>query len=225
MGFLGIVYLPPIQLVDEVGHGEEDKEGNKAARKDDILASSDVFQDDPFSWDKQSSLVVGALPVHFRACFRALVLLQPSPEVVVREFVEEAVEDELLARDDAEHVHKLLGFVTDEATQDAAVDVGREDGEVDVRVGVGGVEEAEEGDRVGRPPELENPVRVQQVREERPVLVPALARSARLQDFQKPWQARVNRLVILSQKRPALGELRCEGIGFLVLTHSAEIHE
>lgn len=184
MGFLGIVYLPPIQLVDEVGHGEENKERNKAARKDDILSSSNVFHHDPFLRDEQSALVMCALRVHLRASFRALVLLQPSPEVVVREFVEEAVEDKLLTRDDAKHVHKLLRFVTDEAAEDAAVDVGREDGEVDIRVGVRGVEEAEESDRVGRPPELENPVRVQQVCVKRPVLVPALARSARLQNFQ-----------------------------------------
>lgn len=209
-------YLPPIELVDEVGHGEEDEERDEAAGEDDILARADVLHHDSFLGDEQSSLLMDALGGG------TLVLLQASDEVVVRERVEDAVEDELLARDDAEDVHELLGFVTDEATEDAAVDVGREDGEIDVGVRVGGVEEAEEGHRVGRAPELEDLVDVEQVLVESPVLVPALARSARLQDFQQPREARVDRLVITSQKRPALRNLRRERIRLVVLSHSGK---
>jgi hypothetical protein len=164
---------------------------------------------------------MSALAVRLGGSLRgALVLLQPGREILVRELEEEAVEDKLMARNDAEHVHKLLGFSPDEVAEDAAVDVGREDGEVDVRIRVRGVEEAEERHRVGRPPELQDLVHVHQVLVERPVLVPALARPSRLQDLQQPRQARVDRLEILPQKRPALRKLRCERIGFLVLTHS-----
>ena len=206
-------------MIDEVRHGEEDEDRNEAAREDDIFASADVLHHDPFLGDEQSSLVMGALRVGLGATLRvAPVLLQPSHEVGVCELVEEEVEDELLARDDAEDVHKLLGIVADEAAQNAAVDVWGEDGEVHVRVGVGGVKEAEERDRVGRSPELEDLVNVQQVLVERPMLVQALARPARMQDLQQPGEARIHLLVLIAQKWPALRQLgvdRRSGIGGL----------
>ena len=83
--------------------------------------------------------------------------------------------DEGLPGDDAEEVDEALGFLADVSANDVAAGGRVEDGEVDVGVGVGGVEEAAEADGVGGPPELEDAVDVGEVVEEAAVLVPALA--------------------------------------------------
>lgn len=96
-------------------------------------------------------------------------------ELLVGVAEEEVVVDEGLPGDDAEEVDEALGFLADVAANDVAAGGRVEDGEVDVGVGVGGVEEAAEADGVGDPPELEDAVDVGEVVEEAAVLVPALA--------------------------------------------------
>ena len=88
---------------------------------------------------------------------------------------EQIVVDDALARDDAEEVNQLLGVSTNVASDFVAAGGGVEDGEVDVRIGIGGVEEATEGDRIGGFPYLEDAVDVEEVIQEAAVLVPALS--------------------------------------------------
>lgn len=88
---------------------------------------------------------------------------------------EESIVDEGLARDDAEEVDEALGGGADVGADNVAASGGVEDGEVDVGVGVGGVEEAAETDGVGGVPQLEDAVSVDEVVEEAAVLVPALS--------------------------------------------------
>ena len=78
--------------------------------------------------------------------------------------------DELVARDDAEEVDEALGGGADDGAHVVAADVGFEDGEVDVGVGVGGVVEAAARDGVGGAPEAEDAVDVEEVGEEGAVL-------------------------------------------------------
>lgn len=105
---------------------------------------------------------------------RDLRLFEVLSELGVGVVEEKVVVNERLSRDDAEHVDEPLGGVADVAANDVAAGGGVEDGEVDVGVGVGGVEEAAEADGVLGVPELEDLVDVDEVVEEAAVLVPAL---------------------------------------------------
>lgn len=60
-------------------------------------------------------------------------------ELVVGVVEEEVVVDEGLSRDDAEEMDQALGSVADVGADEVAAGGRVEDGEVDVRVGVGGV--------------------------------------------------------------------------------------
>lgn len=88
---------------------------------------------------------------------------------------QQIVVDDWLPGDDAEQVNQALSFVADVGADDVAAGGGIEDGEVDVGVGVGRVEEAAEGDGGRGLPQVEDAVDVDEVVEEGAVLVPALA--------------------------------------------------
>lgn len=68
---------------------------------------------------------------------------------------------------------EVFGVVADVGANGVAASGGVEDGEVDVGVGIGGVEEAGEGDGGRGTPKVEDAVDVHQVVEEAAVLVPA----------------------------------------------------
>lgn len=80
-----------------------------------------------------------------------------------------------MAGDDAEQVNQPLGRGTDVRADFVAAGGGIKDGEVNVGVGVGGVEETAERDGGRRFPEGEDAMDVEEVVEEGAVLVPALA--------------------------------------------------
>lgn len=113
-------------------------------------------------------------------------------EFRIRVFEEDVVVDQRLARDDAEEVDEAFGGGADVVADCVAAGGGIEDGEVDVGVGVGGVEEAAEGDGVGGFPELENAVDIEEVVEEAAVLVPALARTDGAEDGEEGGEVDVD---------------------------------
>lgn len=119
--------------------------------------------------------------------------------------------DEGLAGDDAEEVDEALGGVAHVAADGVAAGGGVEDGEVDIGVGVGGVEEAAEGDGVGGVPELEDAVDVDEVVEEAAVLVPALSGADGAEDGDKGGEVGVDGLELSAEERACGGEDGLEG--------------
>ncbi|PON68152.1 hypothetical protein PanWU01x14_097120, partial [Parasponia andersonii] len=85
------------------------------------------------------------------------------------------VMNERLPRDNTEQVDQPLGGFTDVSRNDVAPGGGVENGEVDIGVDVGRVEEAKKANRVLGSPWLEDSVDVEEVVEEGTVPVPALA--------------------------------------------------
>uniref|UniRef100_A0A0E0CTF6 DUF834 domain-containing protein n=1 Tax=Oryza meridionalis TaxID=40149 RepID=A0A0E0CTF6_9ORYZ len=145
---------------------------------------------------------------------RLAVVEQPAPrvlqgrigggevgdEVLVGVVEEQVVVDELVARDDAEEVDEALGGGADDGAHVVAADVGFEDGEVDVGVGVGGVVEAAARHGVGGAPEAEDAVDVEEVGEEGAVLVPALAGAGGPQHGGQLGERRVHLLLLTAQE-------------------------
>lgn len=77
---------------------------------------------------------------------------------------EKIVVDERLAVDDTEEVHEPLRLGADERRNVGTGGVWIEDGEIDVGIGVCGVEEAAECDMIRRGPEFEDTVNLDEVR-------------------------------------------------------------
>lgn len=168
------------ELVTEIRHCHHNKDRDDTPRYDDVLAGLDVLHGDPiFGNDRLQflppSLVFVENPSLFRVFERNLGEFEVFDEFRIGVFEEDVVVDQRLARDDAEEVDEAFGGGADVVADGVAAGGGIEDGEVDVGVGVGGVEEAAEGDGVGGFPELENAVDIEEVVEEAAVLVPALA--------------------------------------------------
>lgn len=88
---------------------------------------------------------------------------------------EKIVMDDRLTWHDAEQVDQALGRATDVSPNDFSARVRVEDGEVDVRVRVRGVEQSAKTDRVRGFPYLKDAVDVNKVVEEAAVFVLALA--------------------------------------------------
>lgn len=97
-------------------------------------------------------------------------------------------------------MNQALGFLADMFANHFAAGGRVEDGEVDVGVGVRGVEEAAEGDGSRGLPEAENTIHVEKVVEEAAVLVPALAGTNTLQDPDKAWQILVDGLELAEKE-------------------------
>lgn len=116
--------------------------------------------------------------------------------VVGREVREEKVVDEEMTRDDAEEMDETLDGGSEERGESCAGrGGGREYGEVDVGVGVGGVEEAGERERGrgrGRGPEREDAVDGEEVGEEGGVFVPAVGGAGRDEGGDEGWERRVD---------------------------------
>lgn len=83
--------------------------------------------------------------------------------------------DEGLAWNHAEEMDEVFGSVADVVADGVSGGGGIENGEIDVGVGVGRVEEGAEADGFLGLPELVNPVHVHQMVQEAAMLVPALA--------------------------------------------------
>lgn len=81
----------------------------------------------------------------------------------------------LRARDEAEQVNETLCYFSDVVRNCLTARGGSEDGEVDVRIRAGRVEEAAKCDCVWQFPQFEDAVYVGEVVEEASVLVPALS--------------------------------------------------
>lgn len=90
--------------------------------------------------------------------------------------------DELLTWNNTEEMDQVFSCVADVAADSVAAGGRVEDGEVDVGVGVSGVEEAAEGDGIRGFPEFEDAVDVDEVVEEAAVFVPAFAGADGLED-------------------------------------------
>ena len=101
--------------------------------------------------------------------------------------------DKGLPGDDAQHVDKALRFLADVATND----------EVDARVGVGGVEEAVEADKVGGSPKLEDAVDVDEVVKEAAMLVPALIGVHKAEKGEKGREVVVDRAKFTLEEGPS----------------------
>ncbi|CAL5020361.1 unnamed protein product [Urochloa decumbens] len=173
-------------------------------------AVPDVLDGDACGWEEAldlpaPGLVVAEHPLA-RVLERRLGPRQVGGEVVVRIVEQQVVVDELLARDDAEEVDEALGVVPHDAGDVGAAGVRLEDGEVDVGVGVGGVVEAAARHGVGRGPEAEDAVDVEEVVEEGAVLVPALAGAGGAEDGGEPRQRRVHRGLLAAQERARRGQ-------------------
>lgn len=110
--------------------------------------------------------------------------------------------DQGLAGDHAEHVDEPLGLGADVAADVlAAGGGGVEDGEVDVGVGVGGVEEAAEGDGGRGVPEGQDAVDVEEVVEEGAVLVPALVGADGAEEGDEGGKVRVDGREVAGEER------------------------
>jgi hypothetical protein len=119
---------------------------------------------------------------------------------------EQVVVDELLPRDDAEEVDQPLGLGAHDGGDVVAAGAGVEDGEVHVRVGVGGVVQPAPRHRVRRAPRPQDAVHVQEVRQEGAVLVPALAGARGAKDGGELGQSRVGLLLLAAKERPGCGQ-------------------
>ena len=87
--------------------------------------------------------------------------------------------------DNAQQVDEVLRFLADMAANDVAAGGRVKDSEVDVGVGVGGVEKAAEVDEVEGSPKFEDAVDVGEVVEEAVVLLPALASAHRVEEGER----------------------------------------
>ena len=198
-------------LVAEVGHGHEQERRHHPARQPHGLPGPDVTDHHALGRHHGPEL----LPPRRHRRQQAARLLgdlglglgggEVVPQLLVRVPWLELLEHEVVPGDDAEEVDEALGVGADDAPHLGAAGVGLEDGEVDVGVGVGGVEEAAARHGVGRAPQAEDPVHVLQVRQERAVLVVALAGARRAQHRHQGWQLRVLRRTQLATEEGTSG--------------------
>lgn len=98
-------------------------------------------------------------------------------ELCVGVVEQKVVMDERLSGDNAEQVNQAFRSLPDMGANDFAACGRIKDGKIDIGIGISGVKEAAEADRVRGLPYLENAVDVNQVFEKGAVLVPALASS------------------------------------------------
>lgn len=105
-----------------------------------------------------------------------------------------------MARNDAEQMDQPLCGLADVCADDVTTSVGVENGEVDIGIGIGGVEEAAEADGVGSFPDLENAVDVVEVVQEAAVLVPALPGADGAQDGKQRRQAGVDGFQVAAEE-------------------------
>lgn len=110
--------------------------------------------------------------------------------------------DEGLTGDDTEEVNEPLGRFTHVGANRVAAGGRIEDGEIDVGVGVGGVEKAAEADGLGGIPELEDAVDVEKVIEEAAVLMPALSGTDRAEDGDEAGEVDVYGLELAAEEGP-----------------------
>ncbi|PON87740.1 hypothetical protein TorRG33x02_164350 [Trema orientale] len=134
-------------LIAKVPHCHQQEYSNQSPRNHDVFTSLDLFHNNPISRDKASHL----LPPRFffvkQSFFlgifnRNLRTLDVFNEFRVSIMKKKIVMNERLPRDNTKQVDQPLGGFTHVSLNDVAPRGGVEDGEVDIGVGVGRVEEA-----------------------------------------------------------------------------------
>lgn len=120
---------------------------------------------------------------------------------VVRVVKDEVVMDERLTRHDTKEMDKALGYGANMAANDVAAGGGVEDGEVDVGVGVGGVEEATKRDGERGVPEVEDAEDVDEVLKEGAVFVPTLAGADGAEDGDEGREVGVDGGEVIAKER------------------------
>ncbi|KAK6931780.1 LOW QUALITY PROTEIN: hypothetical protein RJ641_003573, partial [Dillenia turbinata] len=159
-------------MIAEIRHCHHNKNCNNPSRHTHVFSRLDVLHRDSF---RRHELLHFLPPSFFpikHASFlsiphRNLGRLQMLDQLRIRIMEQQVIG---LTRHDAEEVDKALGGIAHVTADDVSAGGGIEDGEIDVRVGVGGVEEAAEADGVWGFPELEDFVDVDEVIEEAAVL-------------------------------------------------------
>lgn len=108
--------------------------------------------------------------------------------------------DKGLSRNNTKQVDQTFGFFANVSTNNFTTGRRVKDGEVNVRIGVSGVEKAAEADRVRCFPELENTEYVDEVVEEASVFVPTLACTDRAENGDKGREVVVDGLELATEE-------------------------